>query len=40
MFLTFLISFTARDELLDAFIHQYLSKLILGDTNVELSLRS
>ena len=40
MLFTFLISFTACDELFDAFIDQYLSELILGDANVELSLRS
>lgn len=38
MFLTFLFSFAACNELFDAFIDQYLSELILGDANVELSL--
>lgn len=40
MLLTFLISLAARDELLDAFIHQNFSELVLRYTNVELSLRS
>jgi hypothetical protein len=40
MLFTFLISLAAGDELLDAFIHQNLSKLVLRYADVELPLRS